>query len=404
MNFLTEFLEVTSTLESPTSFLTWAAFVSISATLRDNVYIEYKRRLNRLYPNIYVMLIGDSGEVRKSNPLKIAKSLIKANGNTKIPAQGRASIEGIINELSKLIKDEKGNSLRDASGIIMSEEFGSLLVKNPDTTAILTDLYDYHQDWVYTLKNEDELRLKHVCLSLFCATNKAFLKKLFTEQDIFGGLVGRMIIIDESKPRLADSGMYENLDPEVENLWIHLQNHLKRISTLKREILIPEAARRFFDDWYKSKSYLEPNSRTGFDSRIPTHVLKLSIILAACEENFQGLIEERHMQDAISHILPLKATYRAIALVGGDTKSDIAATAKRILETVIAKNGNEIDKPELVRNLMAFTDLETIDKALATLEQANYLKLIGKNNISCYKLTDKGMHDIMKNMKTEGRA
>lgn len=404
MNFLNEFLDVTSTLESPTSFLTWAAFVSVSAVLRDNVYIEYKRRRNRLYPNLYVMLIGDSGEVRKSNPLKIAKALIKSAGNTKVPASGRASIEGIISELSKILKDEKGNSLRDASGIIMSEEFGSLLVKSNDTTAILTDLYDYHNEWSYTLKNEDELRLKNVCLSMFCATNKAFLKKLFTEQDIFGGLVGRMIIIEESRPRLADSGMFENIDAGVDNIWITLENHLQKISQIKREILIPENARLFFDEWYKSKSYLEPNSKTGFDSRIPTHVLKLSIILAACEEDFKGMIEERHMQRAIELILPLKPTYRAIALVGGETKSDVASTAKRILEIVLARTNNQVERPELTRQLIAFTDSDTMNKALEMLEQANYLQLNSIGGISVYKLTQRGMNDIMKNMKPEGRA
>lgn len=404
MNFLTELLDVTSTIETPTSFLTWSAFATVSAVLRDNVYIEFKRRRNRLYPNLYIMLIGDSGEVRKSNPLKIAKSLIKSVGNTKIPASGRASIEGIIAELSKIIRDEKGHSLKDASGILLSEELGSLLVKSNDTTAILTDLYDYHSDWTYTLKNEDELKLRNVCLSLFCATNKAFLKKLFTEQDIFGGLVGRMIIIEETKPRLADSGMFEHIDPEVENIWKNLENHLQYISTVKREILIPENARLFFDEWYKSKSYLEPNSKTGFDSRIPTHVLKLSIILAACEEGFKGLIEERHMQAAIEYIVPLKPTYRAIALVGGETKSDVASTAKRILEIVLTKHTHEISKPDLTRQLMAFTDLETMDKALTMLEQANYLKLENIGTVTAYKLTQRGKEDILKQMKPEGRA
>jgi len=58
MNFINDFITLTSEYESPTSFWRWSAYAVVAATLRNNVHIQ--AGLRRIYPNIYVVLLADS--------------------------------------------------------------------------------------------------------------------------------------------------------------------------------------------------------------------------------------------------------------------------------------------------------------------------------------------------------
>ena len=65
-NFVDYFMKLTANAESPTSYLEWAAYISIAATLRHNVYISVPDIKVKITPNIYVLIVGDSGATRKS--------------------------------------------------------------------------------------------------------------------------------------------------------------------------------------------------------------------------------------------------------------------------------------------------------------------------------------------------
>jgi hypothetical protein len=236
-NFIDRFLEVTKIVESPTSYLEWAAYVTIGSVLRNNVYIDFPSRRTKVTPNLYVLLVGDSGATRKSTPLKIASSLVKRVGNTKI-IEGRASIQGVLKELAVTKRVDK-NIIKFACALLYSEEFAAFLVKDPSTTAILTDIYDYKEEHDVTLKSEDTMKLEKVCVSMLSATNGAFIQDMFTKTDLYGGLVGRTIFIVEEKARHKDLGLH---DTTTEKDWDTLHDHLFKIARLEGPAIIgPEA-------------------------------------------------------------------------------------------------------------------------------------------------------------------
>ncbi|MGF2075331.1 hypothetical protein, partial [Enterococcus casseliflavus] len=83
--------------ESPLNFWRWAAIASISAVVKDNVYLS--QHMFNMYPNIYVMFHADSG-MKKGPPVNLAKKLVTKVGNTKV-ISGRSSIQGILKEMSQ---------------------------------------------------------------------------------------------------------------------------------------------------------------------------------------------------------------------------------------------------------------------------------------------------------------
>src|SRR6476469_10441112 len=112
MTWLDEVMRATDEVESPKSFIKWAALSAIAAVVKNNVYLD--KHYYKLYPNIYVMLIAKSG-MRKGFPVAMAKELVKSIDNTRVIA-GRNSIQGVLKTLSTSYTRENGKALTDACG------------------------------------------------------------------------------------------------------------------------------------------------------------------------------------------------------------------------------------------------------------------------------------------------
>jgi hypothetical protein len=81
MSWLSELTKQHSEFESPLSFWWWGGVASISAVLKDNVWMD--RYIYNLYPNVYIMLHADSG-LKKGPPIAMAKKLVKPVGGINI--------------------------------------------------------------------------------------------------------------------------------------------------------------------------------------------------------------------------------------------------------------------------------------------------------------------------------
>ena len=197
MSWLDDLVNQHKELESPTPFWYWAGLCTISAVVKDNLYLD--RFAYKLYPNIYVMLHADSG-LKKGPPVGLAKRLVKAVNNTKI-ISGRSSIQGILKELGTAETQPGGKILHKSVGFIVASEFSSSLVSDPAAMTILTDLYDrqYNEGEYKSLLKMDTFSLKDPTISLLVATNEAHFEDFIAAKDMKGGFIGRMFIIAEDK-------------------------------------------------------------------------------------------------------------------------------------------------------------------------------------------------------------
>ena len=391
-----KFLEITSTIESPTSYLTWAAYVTIGATLRSNVYIDFPRRKSKITPNLYVLLVGDSGATRKSTPLKITNYLLKAINNTKL-IEGRASIQAVLKELAEIRRTDK-TMLEGASGLMYAEEFAAMLVKDPATGGLLTDLYDYHDTYDSLLKGEGSVKLTKVAFSILSATNAAFLQDMFTKTDIYGGLVGRTIFVIEEKARLKNLGLG---DTAVEEEWEQLLEHLTYLARIEGPVRFTQAAEHRFNHWYDNADFSINESKTGFEHRMHTHALKLSLILAAADSNFNLMIHEHHCIQAINIITELRPTYHKLVTKATFDLNSVRQAIKDITGILLATPNASFTRASILQKLHGNIDAECFDKAIATLDQSGFVIMNGIN-IPEYKLSPKGREMIMGELNGRG--
>src|SRR5258708_16659856 len=95
MNWLDQVLAQHKELETPLTFFYWAGLASISASVKDNIWLH--QGFYNVYPNIYVMLHAKSG-LKKGPAVNMAKKIVSSVNNTRI-ISGRSSIQGILKEM-----------------------------------------------------------------------------------------------------------------------------------------------------------------------------------------------------------------------------------------------------------------------------------------------------------------
>ena len=396
-NFLDEFLKVTRYAECPTSYLEWAAYTSLAAIMRDNIWVK-RSKLDLVYPNIYVLIVGDSGNTRKSFPLKCTNALVKPIQNTKI-IEGRASIQAVLQKLAGGQTTPQGRRVEGASCLLYSEELASFLVRDPQTSGILTDIYDFHAEHGVLLKSSEEVKLKNVCVTMIAATNAAHIKDMFTITDLRGGLVGRIFFVLEERARQRNSGMYNDQD---DNEWTPLVNHLVRLSTIKGEAKFTEEARKYYDEWYMSIDPYSNSSGTGFEPRVGTNVLKMAMLVAANEPEWDLIIERRHVEKSIDIINGIWPNYKKVSMTIAPSKTETNEAVMEIMMTIVKSPGLRMERGLLQRTMLGKVDNDNFDKAIRTLETAKMLKVGGNQTEIYYELTSEAKKNILSEMKTKG--
>src|SRR5271157_5790829 len=124
-DWITEYLsDITPATESPTKFHWWCAASAIAATVKRNVWID--RVKWKLYPNLYVVLVGRPG-LGKGAAMNPAIALMKEAGTVNILSD-RVTMEYVLQKLSQgfpKMHTGPAQSLRlgtDASALIVSTE------------------------------------------------------------------------------------------------------------------------------------------------------------------------------------------------------------------------------------------------------------------------------------------
>jgi hypothetical protein len=403
MDFLSKLLEVTKTVESPTSFIRWAGYSAVATVLRDNVWIPFGARRTKIFPNLYVLIVGDSGETRKSTPLKIMNYLVKSVGNTKL-IEGRASIQGVLKELANNKMTPQGTMLKDASGLLYSEELAAFLVGDPSALKILTDIYDYHEEHSIYLKGDDVVTLRNVVVNMISASNSAFLGDIFTKVDLHGGLIGRTILVVEEAPRHRDLGLR---DGSTEEGWNELVNHLKKISKFRGPAKLTEEAYTYLDYWYNNLKYSE-SSKTGFEPRMHTFVLKLSMIISACNINrtFEGIITLEDVEVAIEELATLRPNYFKIMNAISLSTNTVAQASTDIMKVLILNPTIAVEHASLLATLFGKLDGDTFRKAVDTLLKAELIDQVACESVGkvAYRLTPKAVERFIVKLKSISEA
>ena len=379
-SWIHDLLSENEDVETPTSWIYWSLMFCVSSAAANGYSLLSFKGNHTYYPNIYVMLLGESG-LGKGYPCNLAKRLLEEADITRVIA-GRSSIQAIIKE-SSTTRSEKGKPLiTDSRMAIVNGELSTAIIADPDALTILTDLFDrsYHPGkWTNLLKGDGAEILKKPYVTCLFGSSPAHFYDSIPQPNIEGGYIGRNLVIYEEH-RSKDLDL---LDDESENedkfsnyIVPKFVPHLRKIAAQKDEIrLHPDAkARLLFNTWrreWRANQHIYQD-KTGFVNRVPDHTIKIAMCLCLARYDNTGIITESDIKEAIAQVTSLLYASQKASEGGG--LDPLAAQTKRIVDFLIAAPENQLTRKELLIKGYGDFDTNVLDKIIDTLMEMQWVK------------------------------
>lgn len=312
---------------APQLFIDFSFYFMISAALQRRVWLGEGEA--KLYPNIYVVLIGPPGvgkgiamnpaksilqSFKKASRLKDAdlQNLMKVSSQDetnevidKIKASEEFSnlllaaaadattYESLVQDNAKSItsvkyrEGEKNRIYSHCSMYFCLAEMGNLFQKDQSRlTNYLQDAYDCGNHR-YKTKTKGEDCVFNTCLSLMGGTTPAWLQDSMMEKIIGEGFSSRSFFVYSPTPRFYS---FDNISYNTEQIEARkiVVDHVKKLTTAYGGVRFSADAHEYCSD-YVTKSLggivaSSPPDMAPYLSRKPVHIKKLSTILHFSEE------------------------------------------------------------------------------------------------------------------------
>lgn len=381
--FISTFLNHTSEYESSTAFWKWSAYAAIKAVLRDNVY--RKQGDSTLYPSQYILFLARSSYDRKNWPIVLCERLVNTVSNTKV-ISGRASVQGILDELSRVETNSSGKIVKGGSAIFFAPELSAAIVEDPAAVKILTDIYDYKPNpFKNILRTQPRFKIEKLIFSMLAASNADMIRDTYSLVAVQGGLLARTMLVFPNEIRPGN----DLLDtPNKEAGFECLVKLLLEIGTLHGEFQITEDAKVEFRNWYIPfrDEYSRKPEKTGILGRIHTHILKLAMVLTANDMSL--IITKKHIEEAMAECLILLPNYNTFML-NTTGKSNIKEAGEIVLEELYNAPQHTLTIRTLLSKHWSKFDLELLEKLGVTLEAGGLIFRLTQGNEISYQLTGK---------------
>lgn len=378
--WLGDYLEYTSTQESPEAFHLWCGVTLIAATVNRKVYLPRISKDGverfRLYPGqIAVVLVAGSGKAKKSTAIAdMAQTLLKEAGTATI-FDGKVTPERL---LAKLGSQPSGKAIMT----IIQHELTTFLSKqtyNEHMIDILTKLCDCKDDAYET--QQKTYTLRDVCCTQLYGTTPRNLGEGVPPQAHDTGFMGRYLFVFGDR-----SGKIEPLSATSVDSTVAIESLKKRSSLVQRlreyaklsgPFAWTQTGKEWFDEWYTDYMNSPASEGEGWPQRKPDHLLRLAMVLSISNGNGLGpLYIDEFVQNAALTMLEghIEANFpKCFAYIGRHANAEAQG---RIIEVFHSRVGVPVSSEELyARTLKYFGNARELTLALHGMRLAGLVKV-----------------------------
>jgi len=389
--------------EAPTIYHRWSLLSSVGAFLGRQAYLA--QGLVKIYPNMYVMLIGNPG-TRKSSAIKTAKRVLKGAGYDTFSAERTTKekflldLEGISDEQQHFMerggKRAKGDTgihdildnlnLSGGSGehdgvprevFITADEFNEFAgTGNIDFLSTLGALWDWDDEldcYRQRFKNSKSISIYQPTISILGGNTHSSFQLAFPSAALGQGFLSRLILV-HSEPSGRKITFPKKPDEAIAVAMMEKFNAIKK--TVKGEIPLDSGAKQAVDAIYRTWQDLEDYRLKSYSTRRLTHMLKLCLICAAMR--CSAVITQ---EDVILANTILTYTENSMSKALSEFGNSRHATASHAIMTALYESKKAIPFEDLwkvvQRDLEKRENLQDLLRNLSEAEKINFDKAAG---------------------------
>lgn len=372
MSWINDVLSELEHVETPRSWLWWSLCSAVSATAGNNYYLSVLKGAVIVKPNLYVILLGESG-LGKEFPVSLAIDLVDKADVTRVIA-GASSIQAIVKELSITRTRPDKEPIMDSRAFIVNGELSTAIIQDPQALTTLTDLYDRKTKWAKLLKGDGEEKLKDPYITALFGSSPAHFYDSIPQVNIEGGYIGRNLIVYEEK-RAKDTDLFSDDESSVSFPYPKYITHLEKIGKQHGRMVVDLNAKELFNRWRKEwRAGITQPDKTGFVNRVPVHVLKVAMCL--CLADYTGvnshIITVPMIEEAIANVSVLVYTNRKAA--EGRGIDPLAQPIRMVLDFLVQSPTHTLLRKQLLTKGYGSYDGPVLDKALEYLDEVGWIK------------------------------
>jgi len=286
--WLSDYVSFTDGLEACPRFRFFTACCVLGAALNNKVYIYRgdEELLPKLFPNPWVMLLAPPGRGHKTSTINLGMNcLYQACPEVRLIAD-KITPESLVQALST--PTSKGEKISigpcDATGLIKAPELSVFFGKqqyNAGLITLITDLYDYREEWVAETIGRGKNVLKNICVSILGGSTPTWLQKMLPEDAFTGGFMSRFIIVEMPQSYLRRVAFPTRKKSVSAKNWSKLTEGLHEIATMHEgEMFWTQDCAASFEEYYNSLLPTGDVQKDAYREREPEQVLRLAMLLA----------------------------------------------------------------------------------------------------------------------------
>lgn len=325
-SWIDDYLNYTSSQESPALFHKWCAASIIASVLNRRVWLDRRDSRGIVYFTCYpgqlsVCLVAGAGRCKKSTAVGIAKSFDKAAG---VPIfDGKITPERLLNKLGA------AGSLPILT--VIASELSAFLSKssyNDGLIDILIKLIDAESN-PYETNKGGVVQVTDPCVTLLMATTPYSMGKSIPPQAHDTGFLSRHIFVYSDKPGAAQplTANIGDIDPtkliragtDQTNLVLYLGSLTKLVGPFEWTA----RAQRWFNHYYTNYRNNPISEGEGYAQRRPDHLARLAMCLQVAERP-SLLLDEPALKLADQWLTEIEIDMpRAFAFIGQHANSEL---------------------------------------------------------------------------------
>lgn len=402
-NFIDAYINYTRHHEASKKFHRWTAISTLAGALGRHVYMD--RVYYRIYPNLYILLVGPAGLVKKSTTSGIGMDLLRAIEGIRIMSDQvtqAALIDSLKGSYQKFPWPGTHEPHAQSALFIYASEFKVLVDEVfGSITELLTTFFDctpadFTQAWTRQTKGEGLVQVFGPCLNLLGCSTSAWLRSCIPLDQLEGGFASRILyVVDNSLPEKFVA--IPKRDPLAAGIRQKLIEDLTYIHNLTGEAHMTPAAELYFENWYHTLMQRiavrgSADKFAGYWGRRSTMVEKLALILSINESD-SLVVDVHHVKQAVTYLDELSdGMFDAFKSSGSNS---LAEQGYAVYDLIRARA--PIDQGALLRASWGDTDLTTLAKICDELRQMGAIRMRSVGGIGVYEAVDpaRTLHDFL---------
>lgn len=401
------YAEYAKNTEPPMIFHRWSLLTCLGAQLGRQYYLPFGDF--NVFPNMYVMLIGDPG-TRKSTAIKLSKKLLGSSGYDKFAATRTSKekflldLEGIEDDTGKIVDTNKAMSNLFGDDFVagdprevfvVADEFNEFVGSgNLEFLSLLGSLWDWDdpsQPFKQRLKTSRSVNIFQPTISILAGNTHAGFSEAFPPQSIGQGFLSRLLLIygEHSGIKIA-----RPVSPD-EKLKADLAQCLVDIKTkVTGEAIISNRANGMLETIYRTYEGIDDVRFRHYTTRRHTHLIKLCLLVSAANLRTEITAEDVLFANTLltftEHRMP-----QALGEFGKSKNSDVAA---RVI-SVLSEADGPLDVNEIWKHVQSDLDkIEDLNRMLAGMlhgDKIQYVPAVKGSTASGYMIHKKKLANAL---------